>query len=64
MDLKKNDGSEVCFDLLRFLSGLHHEPHGLSGCVLDGSSMTRLASLCTLSSFSRFVCAIVVRPSP
>ena len=26
--------------------------------------MTRIASFCTLSSFSRFVCAIVVRLSP
>ena len=26
-------------------------------------SMTRIASFCTLSSFSRFVCAIVVRPT-
>ena len=34
---------------------------GVSLVVL---SMTRIASLCTLSSFSRFVCAIVVRPSP
>ena len=35
------DGTEVCFDLLHLLSGLHwwevqHEPHGLSGCVLGG----------------------------
>ena len=37
--------SEVCFDLLHLLSGLHcnwwevlHEPHGLSGCVLGGSN--------------------------
>ena len=27
-------------------------------------SMTRIASFCTLSSFSRFVCAIIVMPSP
>ena len=27
-------------------------------------SMIRIASFCTLNSFSRFVCAIVVMPSP
>ena len=28
------------------------------------SGMTGIASFCTLSSFSRFVCALVVRPGP
>ena len=34
------------------------------GVSLVVPSMTRFASFCTLSSFSRFVCAIVVRPRP
>ena len=34
------------------------------GVSLVVPSMTRIASFCTLSSFSRFVCAVVVRPSP
>ena len=34
------------------------------GVSLVVPSMTRIASFCTLSRFSRFVCAIVVRPSP
>ena len=33
------------------------------GVSLVVHSMTRIASFCTLSSFNRFVCAIVVRPS-
>ena len=34
------------------------------GVSLVVPSMTRIASFCTLSSCSRFVCATVVRPSP
>ena len=35
------------------------------GVSLVVPSMTRIASFCTLSSFSSgFVCAVVVRPSP
>ena len=34
------------------------------GVSLVVHSMTGIASFCTLSSLSRFVCAIVVRPGP
>ena len=34
------------------------------GVSLVVQSMTRIASFCTLSSCIRFVCVIVVRPSP
>ena len=33
------------------------------GVSLVVPSMTHTASFCTLSTFNRFVCAIVVRPS-
>ena len=62
------DGIEVCFDLLHFLSGLLCGRSRMNlvfsvGVSLVVTSMTGIASFCTLSGFSRFVCVIVMRPS-
>ena len=53
------DGTEVCFDLLHFLSGVHwwgiymNFVVSMSVCVVP--SITHISSFCTLSRFSRFV---------
>ena len=64
-----SDGTKVCFNLLYFcvvFSGGRSSMNLMvsAGVSLVVPSMTRIASLCTLSSFSRFVCATVMRPSP
>ena len=61
------DSAEVLFDVLHFLICIGGRSSmnlmvsvGVSLMVL---SMSRIASFCTLSTFSRFVCAVVMRPS-
>ena len=64
------DSTEVCFDLLHFLSfvlvGARSSMNLMVsvGVSLVVPSMSHIASFCTLSSFSRCVCAIAVRPGP
>ena len=57
----------VVMQLGNWSSAPHQLTMGLMvsmGVSLLVPSMTRIGSFCTLSSFSRFVCAIVMRPSP
>ena len=63
------DGTEVCSTCCTFClvctGGRSSMNRMISvGVSLVVPSMTRIASFRTLSSFSRYVCAIVVRPSP
>ena len=63
------DGTEVCFDLLYFCLVCNGGMSSMNLMVSMGVSLvvpnlTHIASFCILSSFSRFVCAIVLRPSP
>ena len=57
----------VVMQLGNWSSAPHQLTMGLMvslGVSLVVPNMTRIASFCTLSSCSRFVCATVVRPSP